>query len=53
MKYVSAATKIPCTMQNLKPFIPQILYETLLPIMMVTHADVLLFSDDPTEYIRK
>ena len=53
MKFVSAATKIELTMTVLKPVIPQILYETLVPIMKPSHADVTLFNDDATEYIRK
>jgi hypothetical protein len=53
IKYVSASTKIERTMTKLKPLMNQILYETVLPIMMVTHSDVQLFNDDPTEYVRK
>lgn len=53
MKYVSSATKTETTMTVLKPFIPKILYETLIPIMKQSHADVSLFEEDPTEYVRK
>jgi hypothetical protein len=53
IKYVSSATKLQNTMDKLKPFIENILYETIMPIMLVTHKDVTLFNEDPVEYIRK
>lgn len=53
IKYISAATKIKKTMTVLLPFIENILYETVIPIMMATHRDVTLFNEDPIEYIRK
>jgi len=40
-------------MEKLKPFIESILYESAIPIMLQTHKDVCLFSEDPTEYVRK
>ena len=40
-------------MDILKPFMENILYETIMPIMLVTHKDVTLFNEDPIEYIRK
>lgn len=30
-----------------------ILFQTVIPIMMVTERDIQLFSEDPIEYIRK
>ncbi len=53
IKYVSAATKIKTTMTRLLPFIENILYQTVIPIMMVTERDISLFQEDPIEYIRK
>jgi hypothetical protein len=53
IKYVTAATKLQRTMEKLKPFIQNILYETVMPIMLVTHRDATLFHEDPIEYIRK
>jgi importin-7 len=53
IKYVAAATKLQKTMAKLLPFIENILYETVMPIMLVTHKDVTLFQEDPIEYIRK
>jgi hypothetical protein len=40
-------------MAKLKPYIDNILYDMVIPIMMVTHRDINLFQDDPIEYIRK
>ena len=53
IKYVSTSIKIERTMAKLKPFMDSILYETIVPIMLVTHKDVTLFNEDPIEYIRK
>jgi len=53
IKYVSSATKIERTMTKLKPFMDNILYETVIPIMLPTMKDITLFSEDPIEYIRK
>ena len=52
IKFVATSTKLPKTMEILKPFVENLLYETILPIMLVTHKDVTLFKDDPIEYIR-
>lgn len=40
-------------MTMLKPYVENLLYETVIPIMLVTHKDVTLYRDDPIEYIRK
>jgi hypothetical protein len=40
-------------MDLLKPYIEAILFENIIPIMMITHKDVTLFKEDPIEYIRK
>ena len=40
-------------MAILKPFIENLLYETIIPIMMITHKDASLYKDDPIEFIRK
>jgi hypothetical protein len=53
VKYVSASTKLENTMNMIKPFVENILYEIIIPIMKVTHKDVTLFKEDPIEYIRK
>lgn len=40
-------------MAKLYPFVEKLLFEMIIPIMQVTHADVCLFQEDPIEYIRK
>ena len=39
VKLVSAATKIPITMTKMQPFIENILYETAIPLMLVSNRD--------------
>ena len=39
VKLVSAATKIPLTMNKMQPFIENILYETAIPLMLVSNRD--------------
>lgn len=53
IKFINYAMKVERTMNNLKPFINNILYEIAIPIMLVTHKDADLFESDPVEYIRK
>ena len=53
IKFVTASCKIERTMIKLKPFMDNILYETVIPIMLVSHRDMTLFQEDPIEYIRK
>ena len=53
IKYLSSSTKIEKTMEMLKPFIDNLLYTTIIPIMLITHKDVTQYKDDEVEYIRK
>jgi len=53
IKFVSSCIKSPKAMEKLHPFLSRILYEIVIPVMLVTHKDVVLFRDDPIEYIRK
>ena len=53
IKFITASCKIERTMNKLKPFMDNILYETVIPIMLVSHRDMTLFNEDPIEYIRK
>lgn len=39
-------------MEKLKPFVENILYDTVIPIMFITQHDVETFDNDPIEYIR-
>jgi hypothetical protein len=40
-------------MNMLKPYVENLLYETIIPIMLVSHKDVTLYKEDSIEYIRK
>ena len=53
IKLVTAATKIPLTMAKMIPFIDNILYETVIPLMLISQRDLQLFTEDPIEYVRK
>ena len=43
IKFVTSSCKIERTMLKLKPFIDNVLYETVIPIMLVSHRDMTLF----------
>lgn len=54
LKYVSQSTKMKLTMDKLKPFVEKLLYDVIVtPIMLITHRDITVYSDDPIEYVRK
>ena len=53
IKLVSSATKIKLTMDKMLPFMNNILYETAVPLMLISNRDQQMFYDDPIEYIRK
>lgn len=53
IKLVSQATKVPKTMTKMLPFLENILFETIIPIMIASERDQKLFQEDPIEYIRK
>lgn len=53
ISFISHATKQANTMAVMKPFVDNLLYETIVPLMLITQKDVALFRDDPIEYIRK
>ena len=40
-------------MDLIKTQMDTLLYDTVIPIMMATHKDVVLYRDDPIEYVRK
>lgn len=53
IKLVTTATKVKLTMDKMLPFIDNILYETVIPLMLTSSRDQELFEQDPIEYIRK
>lgn len=52
IKFLGAATKQKLTMNKMKPFVEQILYECIIPIMFITQKDIAQFQENPIEYIR-
>lgn len=52
IKFVSYSTKMANTMEVLKPFVENILYETIIPILFVTEKEISSFEQDPIEFIR-
>jgi hypothetical protein len=40
-------------MNILNQYIENLLFETIVPIMLITHKDVVMLKEDPIEYIRK
>ena len=44
IKFVSYSTKMANTMEVLKPFVENILYETIIPILFVTEKDISSFE---------
>jgi hypothetical protein len=52
LKFISASTKQSNTMEKLKPYVENILYDTIIPIMFVSQKDINMFNNDPVEYIR-
>jgi len=39
-------------MEKLKPYVENILFDTIVPILYVTEQDITTFESDPIEYIR-
>ena len=49
IKFLSASCKIERTMNLIRPHIEEILYECVIPIMLVSHSDISLFSLIPAD----
>ena len=43
IKFITSSCKIERTMNKLKPFMENILYECVIPIMLISHRDMTLF----------
>ena len=52
IKFASGSTKQEFTMSHLKAHVEDILYNIIIPIMLITEADIKSFENDPIEYIR-
>lgn len=40
-------------MLELKPIVEKILYDSIIPLLLLSHKDVTLYEEDPIEFIRK
>lgn len=52
IKFITNCTKQDHTMEKLKPFMENIMFDTIIPIMYVTQRDMQNFTDDAVEFIR-
>jgi hypothetical protein len=52
IKFIMSSIKKEITMEKLKSFMDQIMYDTILPIVMITERDEQLYQNEPIEYIR-
>ena len=39
-------------MEKLKPYVENLLFDTIIPILYITERDIETFQNDPIEYIR-
>lgn len=53
LKFLTQGVKLPLTMSLMQPYLENLLFETAVPIILVTTHDIYIFKDDPVEYIRK
>lgn len=53
LKLISTCVKSPVTKSAVEAHIPKILYEYAITVTYVTEQDLILYRDDPQEYIRK
>lgn len=52
IKYIEASARMDQTLEKIKPYIDQIIYDIILPMMYITKQDNELFEEDPQEYVR-
>ena len=53
IQFLEHASRVPLTMSIMEPYIENILYETTIPVIMVTGLDAFLFIEDPVEFVRR
>lgn len=51
IKYLKFSTKLEYAMNELKPFVHDLLYKIILPILYISDQEMATFSEDPREYI--
>ena len=52
IKFVDTALRFAKLRNKLQPFIENLLYETVIPLLIMTNNDIQQFDTDPIEYIR-
>lgn len=53
IKFMLVSIRIPVTMNMIMPYADNLLFETIVPIILVTANDAELFRNEPIEFIRK
>lgn len=53
IKFIEQSTRIPVLMNILQPYLENILFETTVPIILVTTQDAQLFKEEPIEFLRR
>lgn len=53
LRFLTKAVTIPLAMNILQPYLENLLFETTVPIILVTTYDLYLFREDPIEFLRK
>ena len=51
IKYLKFATKLEYAMSQLKPYVQDLLYKIILPILYISDQEMTTFEEDPREYI--
>jgi hypothetical protein len=53
IKFLMTSLRIPVMMNIIQPYADNLLFETIVPIILVTANDVELFRNEPIEFIRR
>ena len=53
IKFLLVSIRIPVTFSILEPFVENLLFETIIPALMVSAYDSEIFKNEPIEFIRK
>jgi hypothetical protein len=53
LRFLTKAVTVPLAMNIMQPYLENMLFETAVPIILVTTHDLYLFREDATEFLRK
>jgi hypothetical protein len=53
LRFLTKAVTVPLAMNIMQPYLENLLFETTVPIILVTTHDLYLFREDPIEFLRK